>query len=322
MNRIFLAALLVVSAAHSVHAEDTFETKAKGAERVKRLENLVWALTAPCDAGDDTQRRQCRHVRDTRAAELIGATLLVDADSDAFDASTWNATKKSVPVVLTACIRCGGVDVEGKTYYLVGQSAPTGFEGTKPKVARLYDNARPFDAEPAAKAWIQQVNKARVQMLVKLAAKPKWTVDGKNGLVFDVLGYRVYSPCDGSIIGATPPSGPVEADKKACGPVTTQPTDQEPEDKTPSVELTPAVIRDSMKPVVSSAQACFEQYGVAGKAKLRITIAQDGSVAKYEQQGDFVDTPTGKCIDEAMKSVEFPKNKKPKTSISFPLVLQ
>jgi hypothetical protein len=45
-------------------------------------------------------------------------------------------------------------------------------------------------------------------------------------------------------------------------------------------------------------------------------------VQKYEQQGDFVNTPTGQCIDAAMGKASFPASKKQKTVISFPITLQ
>ncbi|MDB4959968.1 MAG: hypothetical protein JWO36_7537 [Myxococcales bacterium] len=305
----------------TAHADDTFETKAAGAQRIHRLENLVWALTASCDAGDDTQKRQCKHVRDARAAELTSGKLLIDADSDAFDVGAFSTQKKSVPVVLSSCIRCGGVDLEGKTWYVVGTGTAPVFDGGKLHPPKLYDNARAFADEAAAQAWAKAVANVRVQMLVKIPAKPKWQVDGKNGLALEILGYRVYSACDGSIVGASPTSGPAEADKKQCAKVVAQPVEDETA-KGPTVELTASVIREAMQPVVDASHACFENFGVAGKAKLRITIGQDGSILKYEQQGEFEHTPTGECIDKAMGEAKFPRSKKPKTSIAFPITLQ
>jgi hypothetical protein len=316
-----LVALFLLSFAHIARADDTFETKSAGAQRIRRLENLVWALTASCEAGDDTQKRQCKHVRDVRAAELTKATLLIDADSDAFDVGAFSAAKKSVPVVLSSCIRCGGVDLDGKTWYVVGAGTAPAFDGGKLKPPKLYDNARAFADEATAQAWAKAVSNVRVQMIVKIPAKPKWQVDGKNGLALEILGYRVYSACDGSIVGASPTSGPAEADKKQCAKLVPEVVEDETP-KGPTVELTTAVIRDAMQPVVDAAHGCFENFGVAGRAKLRITIAADGSVAKYEQQGEFEHTPTGECIDKAMKEAKFPRSKKPKTTISFPIVLQ
>ncbi len=318
--RTFLILCVVAGASQIARADETFETKAGSALRIHRIENVVWALTAACDKGDDTEQRQCRKVRDTRVAELSGTTLLLDADNDAFDVGAWNAAKKSVPITLSACIRCAGVELEGKTWFLTG--AGPKFDGGKLKTALLYDNAKAFNDEDSAKAFAKQVAAAKVQFVVKIPAKPKWTVEGKPGLSFDVVGYRVFDPCDGSIVGASPPSGPVEADKKTCAPAAAAPAEA-PKDTRPKLEaLTTAMIQDAMAPVVEASGKCFEQYGVAGRAKLKLTIAGDGTVAKYEQQGDFANTPTGACIDAAAKNVTFPRSRKAKTTISYPLILQ
>lgn len=318
LRKAFVVLPLLFAA--TAHADDTFEAKAAGAQRLGRVENLVWALTAPCDSGDDTQQRQCRRVRDTRAAELAGATLIVDADKDAFDVGAWSAQKKSAPMVLSACIRCAGVDVDGKSYFVVatkdGVAAPR-LKGGKLEAGALHDNAKQFADEAAARAYAKSVANAGVQMIVKVPAKATSVVDGKSVITLDLLAYRVVSPCDGSIVLASPKSGPAEADKKQCGAIAAGAAQGEE-----VAELTPAMINDAMKPVVTAANACFTKFGVVGKAKLKIAIASDGSVTKYDQQGDFVSTPTGQCIDAAMTNAAFPRSKKAKTSVTYPINLQ
>jgi hypothetical protein len=303
MRTLVLLSLLVAAPAF---ADDTFEAKASGAHRLGRVENLVWTFTAPCDGGDDTQQRQCRRVRDTRAAELAGATLLVDADKDAFDVGAWSAQKKSVALTLKSCIRCSGVEVDGKTYVVVGSGD-----------AKLYDNAKQFPDEAAAKAFTGAVANARVQLVVKVPAKPKTQVGGKPAIALDVIAYRVIAPCDGSVVIASPKSGAAEPDRKQCGAIAPGATGGAEVD-----QLTPALINDAMKPVVAAANACFAKFGVAGKAKLKLVIASDGAVTKYDQQGDFVSTPTGQCLDGAVTKAAFPRSKKSKTSISYPINLQ
>jgi hypothetical protein len=300
-----LPIMLAIGVATPALADDTFEAKASGAQRLGRVENLVWAFTAPCDAGDDTQQRQCRKVRDTRVAELAGATLLVDADKDAFDVGAWNAQKKSVALTLKSCIRCAGVELDGKTYVVAGAGEP-----------KLYDNAKQFPDEAAAKAFTKAIANARVQLIVKVPAKPKTAIGGKPAITLDVLGYRVISPCDGSVVLASPKSGPVEADRKQCAAIAAGNA------SAPEVDvLTSPVINDAMKPVVEAANACFAKFGVSGKAKLKLTIGSDGAVTTYDQQGDFVSTPTGQCIDGAVTKASFPRSKKAKTSVSFPIKL-
>jgi hypothetical protein len=311
------ALLVVLLVARVAHADDTFEAKAANAQRVPRLENIVWAFTAACSEGDDTEQRQCRVVRDRRVAELAGATLLVDADHDAFAIGPWNAQRKSVPLTVTACIRCGGVEVDGKTWFLVG----SGFklEGGNVHATMLGETSRAFIDEAAEKKVAQVLGNARVQLLIKLPAKPKWSEGGKQGLAFDVLGWRVISACDGGIVMASPTSAPVEPDKKACVPIaSTKPADDSP--KLDALSMT--AIKDALKPVVAAANMCFNQFKVTGTAKLRFTVNGDGTVAKYEQQGDFVGTPTGECIDKSIEKAQFPRTKKDTTSFTYPVQLR
>jgi hypothetical protein len=324
MRALILPILGVLAVSPTARADDTFEARMTGAQRIHRLDSVVWVLTAPCDKGDDTEKRQCRLVRDARLAELQATPLVIDADGDAFDVGAWNSAKKSSSVTVSGCIRCGGLDVDGKTYFVTASGTNPRFEGGKLTTDLLHDNARAFDDDAAAKSWTKSVASARVQVVVKLAAKPRYTIDGKPGIAFDVLAYRVIAPCDGSIVVAKPASGPAEPDKGQCTRVTAAP----PAESAPSTpepakleELTPAMIQDAMKPVVVAAQACYEKYGVAGKAKLRITVTGEGAIGKYEQQGDFIGTPIGQCIDDAVKTVTFPRTRKRKASFSYPIPL-
>lgn len=313
------AAIAILCALAGVaRADDTFEAKAASAQRVHRVENLVWALTAPCDQGDDTEQRQCRIVRERRVAELAGQTLLVDADHDAFEIGAYNAQKKSAQLSVAGCIRCAGVEVDGKTWLVVVGAAPKQ-EGGKVRAASVGEVPRSFPDEAAAKAFAQKAANARVQLLVKLPAKAKWADGGKQGVSLDIVGWRVIAPCDGSIIAANPPSQPVEADKKACAPIAST----KPAQDVPALEsLSTSAIKDALKPVVAEANKCFNKFGVAGTAKLRMTVMGDGTIAKYEQQGDFANTPTGECIDKSIEKAAFPRTKKPQTSFVYPITLK
>ena len=314
---VAIVAVVLATTAHA-RAEDSFEAKAAGAQRIHRIEGLVWALTAACDAGDDIAQRQCRHVRDARAAELATQTLVVDADADAFEVGEWSPAKKSVPLTLNACIRCLGVELDGKTWFVVGSGLAPHFENNRLKVATLHDNARTFPDEATAKQWIRAVSNVHVELLVKVGAKPRWSDANRNGIVLDVIGYRVFTPCDGGIICSSPISGTAAADKKQCGPVISGTEDtslQEVE------QLTAPIIDQAMQPVVEAAHDCYSHFAVTGKAKLKITVQGDGTIGKYEQQGDFTNTNTGACIDRAMKKAKFPRSKKTKTTVMFPITL-
>ncbi len=320
MRALLLASGLVVAGGSLAAADDTFEAKASGAVRVAQIDDLVWALTTPCDKGDDTQQRQCRRLRDTRAAQLANATLILDADRDAFAFGAWSPQKKSAPMTLSACIKCSGVKVDGQTWFVVGSKegnpAPR-FEGGKLKAGMLYENARTFPDEASARKFAAGAAGAKVQLIVKVPPKAKWTDAGKHGLSLDVLGYRVFSPCDGSVVVSSPKAAGGEVDKKACAQMTAKAAGQAAE----AGALTPAQIKAAVKPVVEGAKDCYAKFKVAGKGKLRMAIAGDGSLAEYEQQGDFANTPTGACIDAAMKGVSFPASTKDRTPVTVPISL-
>jgi hypothetical protein len=312
--RALLVTLLVPALAHA----DSFEEVAQKATPVARLDDVVWAFAGTCNTGDEIQQRQCRIVRDQRVKELAGSLLLVEADASALEVSKWNAQKRSLSVRLTACIRCAGIDVEGKKWFLMGAGGAPRFDGGKLKAAALEDTARVFDDEAAATRYGKLVANAKVTLVVK--APTKWAAAGNNGMSFEVVAYRALAPCDGSVIVAKPPAQSIGADKKACNAPAVDPDAPKPE-KLPA-EISPAQIKDLMQPVVDAANACFARYKASGQAKLTVVFSADGSVVEYVQQGDFVGTPTASCIDSAAKKVTFPRSQKARTKFGFPIVLK
>lgn len=275
------------------HADDTFEAKAASARPLRHLDDLVWAFTATCDKGDDTQNRQCKTLRDRRVAELSGATLLVEADADALAIGEYSAAKKSVAVTLTGCIRCKGVKLDGKTYVVTGGK-------------NLYDTARQFQTAEVAAAWIKAVAQHRVELLVTVPAKPRTS----NTLTLDVVGYRVTTPCNGTVVIASPEAQNTPPDKAACAAGAAA-----------VVALTPELVAEAMEAPMSVIRVCAKKEKAKGSGKLELTIADDGTLAAYEQTGDFVGSPMGACIDKAMKGVTFPRSAKPKTKIGYPISL-
>jgi hypothetical protein len=316
--------VVVAGLAGHVRADDTFESKAAGAQRLKHIDDLVWALTATCDRGDDTQNRQCKKLRDGRVAELANATLIVEADHEAFKVSAWNPQTRSVPLALDSCIRCNGIEVDGKTWFVVGTKdgspAPT-WKGAKLVTGSLHANARPFGDEASAKVWAKTASQSAVQLLVHVGPKARQTIDGKNVLALDVLGYRVFSRCDGGIVCASPKSQAVELetrDKTACGTIASGATAAAGDVLD---ALTPKLISQTLRPIDADARACGVRHGVHGAGKVRLTVAADGSVVSAESSGVFANTKAGECIEALVKQVTFAKTKKEKTVFSYPIKL-
>lgn len=322
---IVLATISLLGVVGTAHAEESFENLASTAVPLSRADigGMVWALTATCDDGDELLQRQCRAARDGRVAEVKGATLLVEGDAGAFQTGEWKPDTKSLPIVLRGCIAC--VEPVGGLYLVSSKMAPS-FKGATAEAAIVHETARTFASEAAARRWAARASSMRVQFIVRItaAADGRWERDGKKGIAFDVLGYRVWDPCDGGIVCASPASGKGSVDTKTCGEAVVEEVkpDVNPEEENLPAQLSAGDIKQTMKPVAQAAKDCFDVYGVPGKAKLVYTIGGDGSIMSYELTGDFVDTPTGKCIDKAAKAVVFPKSKKKKFGFSYPLNVQ
>jgi hypothetical protein len=60
---------------------------------------------------------------------------------------------------------------------------------------------------------------------------------------------------------------------------------------------------NSVRPKVSN---CYNQFKVPGTAMVNITIGKNGKVSKAEVTGKFAGTPTGQCVEAAVKTASFP----------------
>ncbi len=185
-----MRSLLVLAALAGVAHADDF------AQPAVKADDLAWAVTAKCDAGNDIEQRQCRAIRDEALKRYAGRTVLVEGDPAALTVGAWDPQKRSVSLELAGCVACSGA------LRIAGN-------------ATLYDSAKVFADEGAATRFGRSLSNVRVQMLVKLPAKPR--VDGGT-LPVEITGYRVITPCNGAIVIANLPSGPIAADRRACVP--------------------------------------------------------------------------------------------------------
>lgn len=309
-------------------ADGSFDDLARTAGRLDGadLAGAAWALTAACDQGDDMSQRLCRVVRDHRLAALRGGTWLVDAEPGAFTISPWDPDAKAMLLNLTGCVACakpvGGV-------YVVSAKAPPSWTGDVATAVGVHQAARSFPNQGAADRWRAQAATARGQFVIKLAAakgEQAGVVTGEDGhrvLAVDILGFRVWQPCDGAIVCASPQAGAMPAEPAACGQIVEE-VAPDPAAQTAALPatLSPDDLKTVLKPVAAAARTCFDDYGVPGKAKLIYTVAGAGTITAYEQTGDFVDTPTGRCIDKAAKAVTFPAVQKASFTFTYPINVQ
>jgi hypothetical protein len=338
MNRfqgVVLAAVLM-AAGGSARAEgfDDLADKATPVWRGRSVAALFWSLGNPCDKlPDDLARRQCEGVRDGRREQVTASTFIIEAAPDALRVGEFDAKKRVVPVDVLGCIACSQT-MDGERH-LIGGKGDVKVEGGAVRGPLLASFTVPATSAEAAAKWRDDVvPRLKVSLLFKISAPAQvWNDGNTKGYRVDVVGYRVADPCDGKVLTAQPAAGGLRPDKKFCkgGPVVADdgpkdpkkpPVDDGPKEPEIPAVLGPSDIRTALEPARAAAAKCFEAYGVPGMANMRITFTDEGAVVQVEQKGDFVDTPTGNCIEKAIKAVQFPRSKKKKTSIDYPFILR
>ena len=60
---------------------------------------------------------------------------------------------------------------------------------------------------------------------------------------------------------------------------------------------------NSVKPKVA---ACYNEFKVGGMAMVNIVIGKSGKVSSATVTGKFAGTPTGGCVEKAVKTATFP----------------
>jgi hypothetical protein len=314
-----------------------FEALAQGAVEVHSkaaLAAILWPHVGSCDRIDnDLQRRQCEGVRRARGAQAAGVTYMVKGDAKALEIGDWDADKKSVSLSVRACVACvAPLSFEGGVRFVVGGRGAPQAAGGAVRGPELYSSARVFKSAADAARWKEDVvPRLRTELLVRVPARPPaWKAGEAEGYTVEIVGFRVYDRCDGAIVSASHAAQPASPDREACS------GDVEPDEEvvaTPTAPAKPATprlparlgtsdINRALAPARAAAQNCFQTFGVPGNASFRITITNEGEVVELSQSGDFTDTPTGACLDKAVRATTFPASRAPRTTFDFPFMLR
>jgi hypothetical protein len=93
-------------------------------------------------------------------------------------------------------------------------------------------------------------------------------------------------------------------------------------DKGPKLDkksLSSGDIKAAMNGVSDKAKGCYS--GTEGTATVKLTVAPDGKVSKVKVSGVFAGTPTGACIESAVRGAEFPAWDGGPQSVSYSYLL-
>jgi predicted Zn finger-like uncharacterized protein len=86
--------------------------------------------------------------------------------------------------------------------------------------------------------------------------------------------------------------------------------------------LSKSDIVSGMGKVKGNVANCYAQFKVPGLANVSVTIGKNGRVSSASVSGSFAGTPTGSCVEKAVKSASFPPVKGSPTTINYPFMLR
>ena len=305
---VFASLLALPALAHA----DQWPAGSPGARTAQDLDQVaqaLWSQTATCDkAQDDLQRRQCRQLVAARKLASHDSVYLVPADDKALEVGAWDAQKQQIVVKLRGCVDC---------------TDKTGPELAS-AVVKLPDQA-------AADQWLSDVApRLRAQIAVKVPAAgaaprgAKKTHESEiDGHKVELVAYRLFDPCQGTVLAASHDSDALPATDVTCS-AEPAPDADPAESAAPRLKrrLSTRQIQTAMKPTEGAVQRCFATYQVRGTARLAFGIEASGTMTEPKLLGDFAGTPTGDCILEATRGITFPVFDGPDMPVTFPFILR
>jgi hypothetical protein len=70
--------------------------------------------------------------------------------------------------------------------------------------------------------------------------------------------------------------------------------------------LSKSAVVAGMNSVKGKVSECYNQFKVPGMAMVNVVIGKNGKVSSAGVTGKFEGTPTGACVEKAVKSAAFP----------------
>jgi hypothetical protein len=306
----------------------SWDELARTADRIdgRALPALFWAQSASCDRfRDDMLRRQCLGIRFVRGVAASAKTFLLRAEAAALDAGAFDAARAGVPLTLRGCLACKDpIEVAGERRYVVVRGS-VAVDGDGVLAAPVYRGLRRVEDDVAAARFKADVlPRLRAELIVRPTTKPEtWTQGGRSGYYVELLGYRIYDPCDGSVLAASPLSVSGEVDGSTCqAEAAATHAPMSPESAEPPYQLSVDDVRRVLKDVNPAVYKCYDSYGVPGRADVYIDVKGDGSVRFVEVRGELADTPTGKCVAAAVKQAKFPRFQRDSMQVHYPFLLR
>jgi hypothetical protein len=108
------------------------------------------------------------------------------------------------------------------------------------------------------------------------------------------------------------PKARTELDRRLAGINETR--DAEPARKKVEAEPPPPPalsrndVQSAMRGIQPKVNECYKQFGKGGPADVKVTVSERGAVTAVALSGPFEGTPTGSCVERAVRSARFPES--------------
>jgi hypothetical protein len=257
------------------------------------------------------------------------------ADAAALQSQPYDATEKSLTLVVTGCLACAAPPVIAGSPRLLVTKPPAAFEksaaGPVPVGLDLsYHDVPQPTAARAASFKSKLASRLRVEFVFTVG--PAFGGSSGGGVLFTPLAHRIFNRCSGEVIASEPvtKSPKVERDQiaerdPAC-PKPGAPTEEEEEAARKEAalpdSLTRGDIEKAMVPVQAHIYECGEEFELRGVAHVKFSVDGEGKtirmsvLAPYDQGDPYL------CLRAAFKEAKFPrfKSSSPPVNVDFPFV--
>jgi hypothetical protein len=302
----------------------SFEDLAKTANPTSDMEKVVGPFLQQCGAGNELPDLHCRAIRQYMQHKISTQVFTTTVGGGALLFDNYDSVKFVYPVTLNGCLTCSKplefdpVLFAPNNKFFITTKQPTKLEGNVPQGIDLGKFEISVDPRDLGK-WTKGVQPfLQVQFLYRVVAEKVWDAKLGAGITLHTGGYRVFNRCTGEVLFSSPPSSaPGPVDKRGCPDAGDKPVVEDPSKSLPE-KLAPSQILEVMKGLRDKADACYQQYQIPGVAEVSVTVTgKTGAVSGVKLRGAFADTPTGKCVADAITAAKFPMFRNESLTFSY-----
>jgi hypothetical protein len=319
-------------------AGESFEKLGTGAVKTRDIGTLLSSFVDSCaNEKREIDQARCRATTSYLRRTLPERTFAFTTDEAGVVAvSDYDAGVKGYHVALAGCVACTKPVTIGqsKESRLVTLKVPDKEADSLMKAVAISKNTFGFDSLADAKRWLDA---ERPFLRAEFLFQPQvvgdvWTFQASRGIALKLVGARVYNRCTGDVLVSKPPStgtadhpGPGHEDP-SCAAARKQQAAAEaappPSTDDLPMQLTKALIADSMAKIRPQVFACYQQFKSPGTLELIYVVASNGTVQSVAVGPAFAGTPTGQCALQAAKDARFPTFKLDQQKFTYPFFLR